>query len=241
MCRRQSVIVSVVYPWCRVNLQRSQQILSVSMHYLYLHGFASSPRSKKAQTLGKRFAQVGTPLQIPDLNQDNFTHLTLTRQIQQIGALLPPQAAPVTLIGSSLGGLVATWVAERHPQVQRLVLLAPAFGFLDHWLPRLGEAQVQHWRREGQMAIYHYGEEKPLPLDYGFIEDARQYREQELQRPLPTLILHGNADEVIPLQASIEFSRDRPWVQLIPLASDHALENVSDQIWQEICQFCELG
>ncbi len=73
--------------------------------YIYLHGFASGPRSQKARDLGDQFARLNIPLTIPDLNQGDFTHLTLTRQIKQVEALFPPAPTPVTLIGSSFGGL----------------------------------------------------------------------------------------------------------------------------------------
>jgi hypothetical protein len=44
-------------------------------------------------------------------------------------------------------------------KVQRLVLLAPAFGFLSHWLPKLGDEAVQHWQQEKYLMVYHCGEE----------------------------------------------------------------------------------
>lgn len=208
------------------------------MEYIYLHGFASSPRSTKARQLGDRFRSVGIPLQTPDLNQGDFSHLTLSRQICQVEALLPE--APVTVIGSSFGGLTAAWIAQRQSQVERVVLLAPAFEFLDHWLPRLGEAQVAQWERDQFLSVYHYGEARLLPLHYDFVRDAREYREAQLQRSLPTLILHGIHDEVIPLAASQTYSETRPWVRLIALESDHALADVSDRLWQEISAFCGL-
>lgn len=209
-------------------------------HYVYLHGFASSPCSAKAQDLRDRFQALGIELAIPDLNQSDFTHLTLTRQLQQVLALLPRGSQPVTIIGSSFGGLTAAWAAQHHAQIQRLVLLAPAFQFLDHWLPRLGVAQVQRWQAEQYLAVYHYGEGRSLPLSYNFIHDAAQYPEAQLQRPLPTLLLHGRADDVIPIQASQQFAAQRPWVEFIELDSDHALTNASEQIWAAIQTFCQL-
>jgi hypothetical protein len=68
------------------------------MKFIYLHGFASSPRSTKAQDLLDRFTSLGLTLEIPDLNQGNFSHLTLSRQLAQVKALLP-ENEPVTLIG----------------------------------------------------------------------------------------------------------------------------------------------
>jgi len=71
-----------------------------------------------------RFAILQINLKTPDLNQDNFSQLTITRQIRQVEAEFPHLVVPVTLIGSSLGGFVAAWLGQRQLQVQRLVLLA---------------------------------------------------------------------------------------------------------------------
>jgi predicted esterase YcpF (UPF0227 family) len=37
--------------------------------FIYLHGFASGPRSAKAKYLGDRFQSLNINLQTPDLNQ----------------------------------------------------------------------------------------------------------------------------------------------------------------------------
>lgn len=210
--------------------------------YLYLHGFASSPRSQKAQTLRSRFAVRDIPLQIPDLNQDNFTALSLTRQIQQAINLLA-DADSAVVIGSSFGGLTAAWLAEQpalQAKLQKLVLLAPAFGFLDHWLPKLGPEQLERWRSEGTLSVYHYGVARSLPLSYGFVQDAQRYLEQRLTHAVPTLILHGRHDAVIPIEASRAYASQRPWVQLIELESDHALADVQTEIWQQVRAFLAL-
>lgn len=207
-----------------------------SMVWYYLHGFASSPHSTKASYLRDRFATLHIDLRVPDLNQGGFSHLTITRQLHQVAAQLPKDV-PVTLIGSSLGGLVAAWLGQHQLQVKRLILLAPAFQFLSHWLPQLGAEQLNCWQKERYLTIYHHGEKRSLPLSYEFILDAAQYQDSELLRPIPTLILHGQYDEVIPLQASRDFATSRPWVQLVSLTSNHALGNVLPEIWQEIQTF----
>ncbi len=209
------------------------------MSVIYLHGFGSGPKSTKATFFQRRLQQAGIPLQVPDLNQGNFAQLTLTRQIRQVSAQLAQMAyPPVTLIGSSLGGLVAAWVAEQQACVQRLVLLAPAFGFLSHWLPRLGAEAVEAWKQTGQLSVFHYGEGRPLPLEYGFVTDAQRYPDGALQRPVPTLILHGIQDETVPIQASQVYVAHRPWAQLMALQSDHALADVLEPIWQASSRFC---
>lgn len=157
--------------------------------YLYLHGFASGPKSAKAQYLRDRFSECAITLNIPDLNQGDFLNLTLTRQIRQVEAefFAPPRRA--IAIGSSFGGLTATWLAQRQASIEKLVLLAPAFDFLSHLLPHLGRTQLQQWQNDGTLSVYHYGYGQETPLKYNFIKDLTHYDDGKLGRFIPTLIL----------------------------------------------------
>ena len=207
--------------------------------YIYLHGFASGTGSTKAKYIRQQFANIGIELQVPDLNQDDFTHLTVSRQIAQVVDLFPKND-PITLIGSSLGGWVSTIIAQDYPQVEKLVLLAPAFSFLNHWLPKIGDRQLNMWENTYYLSIYHHALKNLSPLHYNFVVDARRYPLAQIDRVLPTLIIHGISDDVIPISASRDFAQDRCWVKLLEWESDHQLTNVSDRIWQEICDFCIL-
>ena len=219
--------------------------------YIYLHGFASSPDSLKAKYFRDRFSSLGIDLKTPDLNQNDFSRLTLTRQLHQIETeFLQTPSSPsaknvknlgeVTIIGSSFGGLTAAWLAQRQLSVKQIVLLAPAFQFLSHWLPLLGQQQLQKWQSEKYLPVYHYGEQRYLPLNYQFVADMAQYPEEKLMRSVPTLILHGKHDTIIPIQASRHFAADRPWVQLIELEDDHSLANLLAEIWEAMQNFCQF-
>ena len=210
------------------------------MQYIYLHGFASSPQSHKAQYLCHCFREAGLNLQVLDLNQNDFSNLTLTRQINQTVANFNNSDIPITLIGSSFGGLTSVWIAEKYSQVQRLVLLAPAFNFVDYWTRQLGEKQIKEWQESGFLEVYHYGQDTLLPLSYRFYDDIIQYQEYLLQRKISTLIIHGINDETIPIQASIDYAQQHPHVQLISLDSDHSLSNSMEIIWQETKSFCSI-
>jgi len=219
--------------------------------YIYLHGFASSPDSAKAKYFRDRFSCLGIDLKTPDLNQNDFSGLTLTRQLQQIeteffqtqssqSAEKVTNLGGVTIIGSSFGGLTAAWLARRQLSIKQIVLLAPAFQFLSHWLPLLGQQQLEKWQSENYLPVYHYGERRYLPLNYQFVADMAQYPEEKLMRSVPTLILHGKHDTIIPIQASRSFAEHRPWVQLIELEDDHSLGNVLAEIWEAIQKFCQF-
>lgn len=209
------------------------------MKYLYIHGFASGPRSRKALYLREKFGAVGVDLAAPDFNQGGFSSFTISRQLQQSLSYFS-DSDPVTIIGSSLGGWAALLLAQQYPQVEKLVLMAPAFGFPKLWLERLGPEALQNWQKSGSMPVYHHAEQQQVPLSYQFVTNAQQYLSSNLERNLPTLILHGLHDAVVPIELSRNFAQHHAWAHLIELDSDHGLGNVLDPIWQEIAQFCDL-
>jgi uncharacterized protein len=208
--------------------------------YIYLHGFASGPGSTKAKYIKAQFEKIGIELQVPDLNQDNFAHLTVSRQIAQVVNLFPQDGKPITLIGSSLGGWISTIIAQNQPRVDRLILLAPAFDFLDHWLPKIGDRELTSWKSSKYLSVYHHALKNLSPLHYDFLIDAGRYPLSEIDRVLPTLIIHGLHDDVIPISASRAFLAEHPEVELLEWDSDHQLTDLNAEIWQEIRRFCQV-
>lgn len=78
--------------------------------YLYIHGFNSSPSSVKARQLANRLTALGRARE--------FTCPALSHRpreaMRQLETLVEPQGARAVLVGSSLGGFYATWLAERY-------------------------------------------------------------------------------------------------------------------------------
>ena len=108
------------------------------MKLIYLHGFASGPMSGKAQFFQRRFGEIAVDMEIPDLSEGHFETLTISGQLRVIERAAIGQD-DVRLIGSSMGGYLAALYAARHPEVSRVMLMAPAFGFARRWPLRLGE------------------------------------------------------------------------------------------------------
>src|SRR4051812_38300970 len=112
-------------------------MLASGLSVVYLHGFASSPQSRKARFLQDRFAELGIRFEAPDLAEGNFFHLTISRQLELVRKAAEG-AGRLAIVGSSLGGYLATRYAAEHRNIEQLILLAPAFGFHDLWVERLG-------------------------------------------------------------------------------------------------------
>lgn len=188
------------------------------MRYVYLHGFASGPQSAKARAF-----QAALPgLEVPALDGGDFEHLTISGQLAIVEDLL--HGEPARLIGSSMGGYVAALYAAAHPEISRMVLLAPALGFA----PR--------WKEKTSLEVFHHGTGTMRRVHYGLIEDALQYPSVP-EFTQPTLILHGVNDDVVPVENSRRFAAAHANARLIELASDHALMDVLDDIVRQAAPF----
>jgi pimeloyl-ACP methyl ester carboxylesterase len=205
---------------------------------LYLHGFASSPASSKARFFAQYLRARGATVDIPDLAAGDFENLTLSSQLNVIERAAAGRTAsrPVSLIGSSMGGYLAALYAQRHPEIARLVLLAPAFCFARLWAERLGEDAVAEWRRTGGIEVFHYGENRTRRLAYSLLEDARQFPDYPDLRQ-PALIFHGEHDDVVPSEFSVEFAGAHLNARLEILDSGHELINVLDYMAPKVAAF----
>lgn len=97
--------------------------------YLYIHGFNSSPQSVKAQQLQSALKARGRGAEFvcPALSYDPKTAM------HQLESLIA-NVQPLVLVGSSLGGFYATYLAERHECKAVLVnpAITPHLGLRDY-------------------------------------------------------------------------------------------------------------
>ena len=207
------------------------------MNVVYLHGFASSPQSTKAKYFQARFAERGIAMEVPDLAAGDFEHLTITGQLAVVEAV--SRGRKVTLMGSSMGGYLAALCAVRHPdEVEKVVLLAPAFRLARRWAEVFGPEQFGEWERTGAMPVFHYGEGRVKNLGFGLIEDGLEY-EDFPQFAQPGLVLHGTGDTVVPVELSRTFATQRANVTLQTYEAGHELTEVLGPMWKETWDFLQ--
>ncbi|WP_296655586.1 YqiA/YcfP family alpha/beta fold hydrolase [Paraburkholderia sp.] len=187
---------------------------------VYLHGFRSSPESFKAKLLAARLAALGRADEwfCPMLPVSPAEAVALAgREIRE--RLKPGER--VTLIGSSLGGYFATWLAEQHGW--RAALLNPAV-VPDRDLSKyLGEQPL--WHGGGSIVV------EPRHLD-----ELRALAIASVTQPARYYLIAATGDEVLDYR---EMLAHYPGVhtKLIE-GSDHGISEFADYV-DDVIAWCD--
>lgn len=203
-------------------------------HYVFLHGLGSVRVGEKSTSLFDHAARRGRgglrfDFRGHGASTGRIGYTTVSEFVDDTCAVLDHLAEPAVLVGSSVGGMVAAFAASRRPQqVVGLVLLAPAFGFL-HRMERRVDA-------EGRL---HTAEGRAFPVHARVLADAASLDETALPARLPmaVLLVHGDADELLPVQLSERFHAAIPHTRkdlwIVP-GGDHRLNKEAAVIWQRM-------
>jgi len=205
----------------RTTDRTGRHAITTTTHLLYLHGFRSSPRSAKAQILADHVAKnhPGVRWWCPQLPPSpRETAALLADGI----ANWPRQGMAV--IGSSLGGYYASWVA--HLARCRSVLLNPAVQPARDLQKYVGPLHAWH----DPQAHFDF-----RPKD---IDELRALDTRGQHAPAPEMLIIAQGDEVLDWR---EMSARYPHaLQLVQEGGDHALSNFADYLPQ-VDEFLGLG
>jgi hypothetical protein len=202
---------------------------------IFLHGFLSSAQGTKVRFLRQKLAgKLEVDFHAVEFNPTprDFEFMTVTGQINRLRQyVLDHRLEPVSLIGSSLGGLVALHYAHRYGGVAKLLLLAPALGYEAGPDPA---GELKDWQASGLRRLWHDGLQAELPLRYEYHLDRLRFNPPP-PPPVDTIILHGLNDEVVPIAGSRQYAAAYPArVRLREVDSDHRLSDQLDRIWREV-------
>jgi len=189
---------------------------------LYLHGFRSSPQSFKARLLGQRLGELGLAhlYRCPQLpaSPRAATELALS-----LAKEMTADGGPLSLVGSSLGGYYANWLAEQLGC--RAVLLNPAVQ-----PPRDLENYV------GVTTAYHSDEVFEFKREY--IDELKALRIDAITRPERYFLIAATGDEVLDWrEMTAHYAGAR---QFVIEGSDHGISEFAQYV-DQVLAFCGIA
>lgn len=204
---------------------------------IYLHGYASGPKSKKGLFFQEKIrSHFKEELFLADLNQPSFEYLSMQAQLDYISEYIATTDS--LLIASSLGAYIASLLAESFPErVKALILLAPAYDFVKRREVELGEAFLKNWEKEGFVGVEHhyYGEKRKL--HYQIMTESKKFEKSAYKFQQNTLVFHGLKDELVPHQISQKYLGEKSNCQLFYVEDNHSLIDSLPFIWEKSKHF----
>jgi pimeloyl-ACP methyl ester carboxylesterase len=218
---------------------------------VFLHGFRSDCDGSKAIALAQHAEHRGYSWVRFDLSghgrsDGDFTTFTITDAVRDVLAVLEALAPrPVVLVGSSLGGWLSVLAAQHAPQqVRAMLLIAPAFNFVQNFLAALPAEELRRWARQGIRRFSDPYQATTYTLGFEIVHGLHRYDvlSEPVRLECPLTILHGDQDEILPLANTMRFA-DRahaPALRVEVVAGgDHRLTSAIpcmrgelDRIWE---------
>ncbi len=178
--------------------------------FVYLHGFNSSPQSFKVRLLREHLSAIGRGAELVAPELSHWPEHAIEAAERALEACEPSMT---TLIGSSLGGYYATWLAERHGL--RAVLVNPAVRPYELLVPLLGMQTNLYTGASYLLTDTHL--EQLLALEVEPITHPERY-----------LLLVAMADEVLDSRVALRKYQEAP--RIIDLAGDHGFSDFARHI-----------
>ncbi len=193
---------------------RGDQSMGKDRQILFITGFLSKRWGNKSKALAQWCEEKDWTFCCYDVrgfgdSEGTFTDYTLSDWIADARSVLETlrQGPPITIVGNSLGGWIAWLMAQEFQEVERLILIAPAFNMMGLRVKSIDPERRHDWYTGGWMPWDDEPLHREWPLSWKWVEESEVYWKASFDRlrPVHTAILHGQQDSVILPSGSSQF------------------------------------
>ena len=188
------------------------KIMNMRKAILLIHGFAGGNYD---------YGDLGNDLQIyrnfdvftftlPGHDKPKINNVTKEDWIKagekQIEKIIKNGYKSIYIIGHSMGGIIASHLASKYKEVKKLVLAAPAFKYLSFKDDKIDI--IESLKKVPKLFIDYDSEtvlsrilKSPILTIKEFMQLAEAHTDDVKKIKIPTLILHGTKDDLVPVDS----------------------------------------
>lgn len=179
---------------------------------ILIHGFAGGPWDHQKLAYDLELCPLFDvyDMTLPGHNKSIITNVKRNDWIncmeQLCENLIDSGYKTIYVVGHSMGGVIATHIAAKYRQVKKLVLVAPAFKYLkfkEEKLDIIGSLKSVPSVFKGYEDKEVIGRifKSPITTTLEFINLVKEHTADVKKVDVPTLIIHGDNDEIVPLES----------------------------------------
>jgi uncharacterized protein len=196
------------------------------------HGMESSKESGKLVFLGQALAQRDMLALRFDFacvgeSSGKFENITYSGEVEDLETAVTfiraRHEGKIAILGSSMGGTVALLFAACHPDIAAIVTVAAPVHPERFASRLLTPEQIQQWSDSGH--LFYHGQR----LNVSLLHDLEQINVPDAAKKIscPVLILHGDKDDVVPVEEAQELHRYIPGAKKLSIlqGGDHRLSD----------------
>jgi len=129
----------------------------------------------------------------------------------------------ICLYGSSFGGMACLLAAPKIKKLEAMALKSPVSDYPGSLFARMNRGEIDEWRTKG-CYLYKDGNGQEQRINYSFYQDAVSLNIDRILASIkvPVFIVHGDKDEIVPIEQSIKTASLLPDARLeIIKGADH--------------------
>ncbi len=215
--------------------------------WIHLHGFATNVLGSKIEFARNYFKRTKAfSFYAMDMDYEKHTTTEVLEVLEALVLGFSERYRHITLCGSSHGGYIATnYVRFRKlGNVKSLLLLAPSFETLGLIIKELGYEKVKGWL-EGKKKLRFKEEDLEIEVREDFATDILQRGYEIIQKeevrfpedpPVDIIVVHGNRDEVVPVERTRLFVSKVKVKEFIEVDDDHQLSESFGKILTKLVE-----
>ncbi len=214
------------------------------------HGYGSHKNRPKYLRFAKEFGKRNIATFRFDFlgrgeSEGSFEDITISEGansiLKAIDILKSKDFSEFGLIGISFGGISSAIASSKTDELKALVLVCPVSDYVSKKVLEMTDDGIRKWKETGCTQI------EDRLLRYQFFEDAKKNNVYDVAHRInvPTMIIHGTSDEIVPFEQSMKtsglikncrlervegcghrFSKKEYFEKMIELAVDFVSENI---------------
>ena len=186
---------------------------------VYLHGFRSSPRSSKAVMTGEAVRALATKENPYEWYCPQLLGSPKESMEMVISHIDQSMADRVVVIGSSLGGFYANYLAEKYGC--KAIALNPAVHAARDLAPHVGMMTA-------------YDSDEPFDFRPEYIDELKALKVEKISDPSRYFLIAATGDELLDWHEMVDFYPGAQ--QLVLEGSDHGIADYADHL-PKVLQF----